>query len=179
MTRTEHFAFLAQYNQWMNAKVYAAASQLTPAELHLDRRAFFGSIFGTLNHVAVGDTLWLRRFAQHPACFPSLRQAAQLLEDPAGLQVTLFPDLAPLTAYRETLDRLINAFTAELAEADLDTDLAFRSTNGVDHRKDFHGVLMHFFNHQTHHRGQASTLLTQAGVDVGVTDLLVLLQNVQ
>lgn len=27
---------------------------------------------------------------------------------------------------------------------------------------------------QTHHRGQASTLLTQAGVDIGVTDLLLI-----
>ncbi len=177
MNRAEHFAFLARYNQWMNAKVFEAALQLPPADLHLDRRAFFGSIFGTLNHVAVGDTLWLRRFARHPANFPSLALALDQLEDPAGLQITLFPDLAPLAAYRERLDQLILDFTAELSDASLDADLQFRTTNGIDHRKGFHGVLMHFFNHQTHHRGQASALLTQAGSDVGVTDLLVLVPS--
>lgn len=38
---------------------------------------------------------------------------------------------------------------------------------GVVSDKDFYSLVMHFFNHQTHHRGQVTTLLSQAGVDVG------------
>ena len=30
---------------------------------------------------------------------------------------------------------------------------------------------VHLFNHGTHHRGQLTTLMKQAGVDPGVTDL--------
>ncbi|MCF5173611.1 DinB family protein, partial [Pseudomonas canadensis] len=67
MNRTEHIALMANYNQWMNRKLYDAALTLTDAELARDRRAFFGSILGTLNHLALGDTVWLKRFAQHPA----------------------------------------------------------------------------------------------------------------
>ena len=59
MNRLEHIVLMADYNQWMNRKVYAAASQLTDAELTTDRQAFFGSILGTLNHLALGDTVWL------------------------------------------------------------------------------------------------------------------------
>lgn len=62
-----HFALMAFYNQWMNAKVYDAASKLTAAELNEERGAFFGSIFGTLNHIVVADTIWLKRFATHPS----------------------------------------------------------------------------------------------------------------
>ena len=33
-------------------------------------------------------------------------------------------------------------------------------------------AVTHFFNHQTHHRGQATTLLMQFGIDPGATDLV-------
>lgn len=66
MSLKQHFDLLASYNQWMNSKVYEATSQLTATDLAKDRGAFFGSILGTLNHIVVGDTIWLKRFAQTP-----------------------------------------------------------------------------------------------------------------
>ena len=81
------------------------------------------------------------------------------------------------TPYGDGNSHWFIAFTQELTETDLDTPLEYANMNGVAQRKNLHAVLMHFFNHQTHHRGQVSTLLFQAGVDVGMTDLLALIPD--
>ena len=177
MSRIQHVRLMAEYNQWMNAKLYAAARQLSDDELGADKKAFFGSLFGTLNHIAAGDTIWLRRFGSHPADFAALAPVRDL-PPPAGLSQLLFPDFDGLMAYRQWLDGVIVEWAGALAEADLDHVLRYKNTRGDAFGRDFFSLLMHFFNHQTHHRGQATTLLSQAGVDVGDTDLLMLIPNV-
>jgi uncharacterized damage-inducible protein DinB len=82
-----------------------------------------------------------------------------------------------MAAHRAWLDGVITAWTGALTEADLGAALHYARMNGEQYAKPLFDVLLHFFNHQTHHRGQASTLLSQAGVDVGVTDLLALIPN--
>ncbi|QFS89038.1 MULTISPECIES: DinB family protein [unclassified Marinobacter] len=171
MSLKEHFELLASYNQWMNSKVYAAAGQLPAIDLVKDRGAFFGSILGTLNHILVGDTIWLKRFATHPSCLNSLREVADL-QSPESLDQVLFEDIGILSEQRIWLDRQIVNWIAGLSEGDLDFVLSYRNTKGVAANKRYSSLVLHFFNHQTHHRGQVSTLLSQAGMDVGVTDLL-------
>jgi len=68
MSQLAHFQLIARYNAWMNDKLYAAAGQLSPQTLSEDRGAFFPSILATLNHIALADIIWLKRFAEHPAC---------------------------------------------------------------------------------------------------------------
>ena len=177
MSLREHFDLLATYNEWMNAKVYEAAARLVPAELHADRGAFFGSLYDTLNHLAVGDTIWLRRFRAHPTGFAVLDPVEQG-PAPTTLDERLFSDFGSLWQYRRQLDALIRRFAASLTDTDLNQVLVYANTKGVESRKRFDQLLLHFFNHQTHHRGQATTLLFQAGQDVGVTDLLVQIPNV-
>jgi uncharacterized damage-inducible protein DinB len=174
VNRIEHIALMANYNQWMNRKVYAAAGTLTDAELAADRQAFFGSILGTLNHLALGDTVWLKRFAQHPAGFSALTPLSTIAT-PVDLKQLAFADIRALSAHRAWLDQLIIDWAQSLREPDLDHHLSYQNMRGVANNKPFFGLLVHFFNHQTHHRGQATTLLTQAGVDVGDTDLLALI----
>lgn len=176
MKRTEHLCLMARYNQWMNAKLYQAAMILPEAQIVLDRQAFFGSILGTLNHLLAGDTIWLKRFARHPAQ-PLALAPLQQVALPQDLKTLLFPDLRGLWQQRQWLDQLILDFSQSLSDADLDSSLHYTNTKGVVAERDFHALLVHFFNHQTHHRGQASTLLTQAGVDVGDTDLLMLIPS--
>ena len=177
MTRIEQFRLLARYNGWMNARLYDAAATLPEAEQTRDRGAFFGSILGTLEHVVVADTIWLKRFAGHPATAEALAGVAEL-PMPAALDEIRFGVLAPLRERRDLLDRAIETSVAALCEPDLDTPLAYRNTKGLPFAKPFGLLLVHFFNHQTHHRGQATTLFSQAGVDVGVTDLLALIPSV-
>ena len=169
---------MAAYNQWMNDNLYAAARRLPPNELTVDRGAFFGSIIGTLNHIVVGDMLWLRRFTAHASPFPSL-DPIRTLKRPKALDQTLFADLQQLSARRTTIDSVICRWAEELTGADLEHVIAYKNMRGVAATKPLASLLVHFFNHQTHHRGQATTLLTQAGQDVGVTDILALMPNVK
>ena len=174
MDPLKHIRLMAQYNQWMNAKLYETAAKLSPEELAKDRGAFFGSVLGTLNHIMVGDIIWLKRLATHPAAHRALDPVRQR-ERPDTLNRILHSDLAKLWQERKDLDAIILAWTQEMTASDLDHALEYRNMKGVPARKLFGTLVLNLFNHQTHHRGQATTLLFQAGVDVGVTDLLVLI----
>lgn len=176
MDRCANLRLLAEYNRWMNDKVYEAAGRLDAGALAADRGAFFGSILGTLNHLAAADLIWLGRFREHPVR-PALLEALDAWPVPASLDHLLYADFAELRAHRRQLDALIVDWAAALREPDLDIPLEYRNTRGVLARRDLGSLAVHLFNHQTHHRGQATTLLTQAGEDVGVTDLLMLIPN--
>lgn len=177
MGQAAQFVLLAAYNRWMNEKLYTAAASLSPADLHVDRGAFFGSLMGTLNHIVAGDTIWLQRFASHPQRHAALAPILAF-EAPIGLKAVFSNDLGALSAHRAMLDGIIETWTAALGEAELQQVLAYTNTRGERMCKPLTALLLHFFNHQTHHRGQASTLLSQAGVDIGVTDLLALIPDV-
>lgn len=178
MSRTAHFTLLARYNEWMNHKLYAAAAELPPGALAADRGAFFGSLQATLNHIAVADTIWLKRIAAHPQFAAALAPLAGV-PMPGSLDQPLFDSFEALRAQRAWLDRLLLDWTAGLVEADLDAVISYRRMNGEANHRQLGLLLLHVFNHQTHHRGQASTLLSQAGVDIGVTDLLVLVPDAE
>jgi len=172
----EQIALLASYNAWMNAKVYQTAGELPAHELTADKGAFFGSVFGTLNHIAVGDRIWLRRFADHPSR-PSALDPIRHLPLPAALQEILFNDFDQLAAHRKMLDTVIKQWAESLSEADLDHAFRYTNLKGIVTTKRFSSLVLHFFLHQTHHRGQVTTLLSQLGKDVGVTDLLALVPD--
>jgi len=176
VSRTSHICLMASYNEWMNAKVYEAARNLPEEELSANRKAFFGSILGTLNHLVVGDTIWLKRFATHPANYVSL-EPIRRLPAPESLDQCLFTNMQNLSEHRKWLDGVINEWARSIAESDLDYVLRYANMKGVAANKSFFSLVMHFFNHQTHHRGQVTTLLSQAGIDVGATDLLALIPN--
>lgn len=170
----EHLHLLSRYNQWMNGKLYDTAAQLSTEELAKDRGAFFGSLLGTLNHIVVADIIWLQRFSEHPAQHPALDRIRSLPR-PETLAQTLFNDFTALNEERRHLDDTIVAWCEQLDASDLDHKLAYRNMKGEAQVKNFASLMLHFFNHQTHHRGQATTLLSQQGLDVGVTDLLSLI----
>jgi uncharacterized damage-inducible protein DinB len=174
MDLLKHIRLLAQYNEWMNARLYDGAARLAHDQLAQDRGAFFGSLLGTLNHIMVGDIIWLKRLGTHPAAHRSLEPVRQR-ERPAALDQILHRDLGALREERAKIDAIIAAWAAELSIADLDHVLEYRNMKGEPMRKLFGSLVLNLFNHQTHHRGQATTLLSQAGIDVGVTDLLALI----
>ncbi|MPW29902.1 damage-inducible protein DinB [Agarivorans sp. B2Z047] len=165
------FALMAQYNQVMNRQLYACAAQLNEQQLKQDRKAFFGSIFATLNHILVGDTLWLQRFAKHPKGFSSLVDIAALPR-PKALNEIIYEDFTSLEQARVAMDMAIIAFAEQLSSEYLQQALSYTNSKGEAQEKPFELLVLHFFNHQTHHRGQVSTLLSQSGIDLGVTDLL-------
>jgi uncharacterized damage-inducible protein DinB len=151
---------MARYNRWMNERLYDCCQKLSDPERKRDRGAFFHSIHGTLNHLLLGDRLWLSRFLARP--FRS-----------ASLADELYSDFAELRRERAKTDAEILEWVESLHEERLAGSLKFRSVVGNKDRSfPVWFAAQQFFNHQTHHRGQLTTLLSQAGIDPGVTDLL-------
>jgi uncharacterized damage-inducible protein DinB len=174
MSLKADFELMARYNQWMNTRLYAAAADLDEADLRADRGAFFGSILATLAHILAADTHWMKRFAIALPDLASLDpvRAAALPELVRGIT---FSDFAKLRADRATMDVAIVAFTEEATDTIYARPLHYVNSAGESHNKPGALVLRHVFNHQTHHRGQITTLFSQLGIDVGVTDLSALI----
>lgn len=176
MSIREHLILMAGYNAAMNGKMHAAAARLPAHELLAPRGAYFGSLLGTLNHLVAADAIWLRRFSRHPAGHDTL-DPVRAMQAPTGLDQMRFEQLDGWWAHRQWLDAIIGLWVNQLSEADLLHVLEYANMKGVVSRKRMSSLALHFFNHQTHHRGQATTLLSQAGVDFGVTDLLASIPN--
>ena len=173
MQRVDHIRLMASYNAWMNDKLYEAAQCLSHEALVADKGAFFGSILGTLNHIIVGDTIWLQRFAMHPAHYAAL-DALSTSPSPQTLNQITFTDLESCSVRRKMLDDVILRWADTIKPMDLDVTLAYVNMKGLPQHKNMFSLLMHFFNHQTHHRGQVSTLLSQRGIELYDTDLVLL-----
>ena len=142
------YQMFAGYNAWCNERLYAAAATLSDTDYRADRGAFFKSVHGTLNHLLVGDRIWMRRFTG-------------VGDVPSSLDAILFDDLAGLTAARVSQDTLINRYIARLSDDDLNGVLRYRTVvNPQTIEQTLAPALDHFFNHQTHHRGQAHALLS-------------------
>jgi len=136
------FEMLAGYNAWANRRLYDAAAELDDADYRADHGAFFSSVHGTLNHLLVGDRIWMHRFTGEG---PSLTK----------LNAILYEDFAGLRAAREAEDDRIVAYVG-------DGTIRYRLiSNPANIEQQLRHALVHFFNHQTHHRGQAHCLLTR------------------
>lgn len=155
-----HARGMARYNQWMNERIYDACAGLSDAERKRDAGAFFRSIHGTLNHILLADRLWMGRFTDEPYTVQSLDQE-------------LYADFDTLRSERAREDERIRAWAETLTEETLGGELTYTSAvNPEPRRMPYWLAVSHFFNHQTHHRGQITALLTQQGVDPGVTDFI-------
>ncbi|MEJ2479079.1 MAG: DinB family protein [Acidihalobacter sp.] len=172
----EQFKLFAVYNRLMNERLYAASGELSDDELRRDRGAFFKSVLGTLNHIMVGDIVWLQRFAGHPASAQALAYVSGQPR-PAALTTILFDDLARLSEERARLDRLIIDWIDALSATDLGDEITYSNMSGTVYTQRYAGLISHLFLHQVHHRGQATTLLSQSGIDFGDTDLIELLRD--
>lgn len=155
----EGFRMMAGYNSWMNERLYEICAEITDEERKRDRGAFFRSIHGTLNHLLLADRAWLGRFTAHPVTFPSLDHE-------------LYAAFDDLRRERSRTDTAIEAFCEALDDADLAKPLDYATTAGKRFSHPLAPALAHMFNHQAHHRGQLTTLLSQSGIDPGVTDLV-------
>ena len=161
MITAEWVRLMAAYNAEMNRRLYAAAGRLAPGHRTEDRGAFFGSVQGTLSHLLWGDRTWMHRF-------DGWEKPPGVIKDSPGL----YADWAALNAAREEADAGIEAWAARLDAAWLDGRIGwFSGALGRDVSRPVAVLVTHFFNHQTHHRGQVHALLTGFGLHTGDTDL--------
>lgn len=160
MDPRDYCSTMAAYNEWMNRRLYDVCARVPEAERRRDRKAFFRSIHGTLNHGLLADRIWLGRFLDRPF-------------GAGPLDRELCADFDELRREREKTDAEILAWARGLTAAALAAPLRFTSiVKRAEHVYPLWACVVHFFNHQTHHRGQLTTLLSQCGEDYGVTDLM-------
>lgn len=157
-TLISHFQLLARYNRGANEILYAAVAKLSDAERKKRRPAFFASIHGTLNHILVGDRIWLGRFEGRT--MPS-----------TNLDAILYDDFEELRQARIEEDARLTGFAASLDEGYLSGSIAYVNNQGFDVEDPVDVLLAHLFNHQTHHRGQVHDMLCQTTVTPPSLDL--------
>ena len=155
----DHFETFALYNRWANGRLLAVAAGLAADQLAENRGAFFGSVIGTLNHILVADRIWLLRLTGSG-------------EAPGALDEILYTEFELFRRAREIEDARLIKVVSGLNQDDLRRTLRYRNMLGDEFEQPLTAVLAHLFNHQTHHRGQVHTLLTQFGVSVPVLDLI-------
>lgn len=156
---TDHWRQMARYNTRANRLLYDAVAGLSDAEYRRPRDAFFGSIHGTLNHLLLGDRIWMTRFegGMHPS---------------TNLDAVLHEAFADLRTAREAMDARIEAFMDQrVDDAFLASSIRYVNNAGIASDDPAAILLPHFFNHQTHHRGQVHGLLSQTDVPPPSLDL--------
>ena len=176
MTTLNQFKLFADYNKLMNQRIIESADLLTEEQLKSDQGTFFKSVLGTLNHILVGDIIWLKRFRTHPASEKAL-DYLNTLDHPESLDTILFDDIKNLKEEREKIDEVLINWIAGLSEDDIGDYLSYQNMTGKPQKKLVESLVSHLFLHQVHHRGQATTLISQSGVDFGETDLLEIIDD--
>lgn len=160
----QHFQMLARYNTLANRKLYDVCSQLSEEELKQTRPAFFKSIYGTLNHILVGDRIWMGRFTGRE--MPS-----------TALDAILYNDFEELRKIRVLEDEQIENFMSNLNQDFLTGTISYINSHNQVYTGSLDLLLSHFFNHQTHHRGQIHDMLTQTEIVPPVLDMHRILQS--
>jgi len=167
MITAEYAKLLARYNRWMNEKIYAASEQLSDEKRKADRGAFFKSIHSTLNHLVWGDAMWLGRFTKGTA----LERAMPTVS--AGTD--MYNDWNELKTTRLELDHALIEWAEALDEEWISGEFSWYSgITKTTRSAPAWQLVVHMFNHQTHHRGQVTTLLAQQKIDLGATDLMMM-----
>lgn len=168
------FKRFARYNHWFNGKLLDAVRKLSPTDYRRDMGAFFGSVETTINHIMVWDIVWLKRIAQSLGDVDTLAPL-DVLSMPTSDDQILYARRSEFAERRHEIDEAITGFANSLTLQMLDQRVRYRRQSGARFEHSLDEVLQHMFNHQTHHRGQITTLLSQSSIDPGVTDLVAML----
>lgn len=176
LSSVSQFVLFSKYNKLMNQRMFDSASSLSSDELKKDRSAYFQSILGTLNHILVGDIIWLKRLTKDSPHVKYLTYLSEI-KTPESLSSVLYDDLKSLRKEREKIDNILVQWVSGLSESDMSKCVSYTNMSGKTFNKPFSSLLNHLFLHQVHHRGQVTVLLSQSGVDFGDTDLIEMIKD--
>lgn len=152
---------MARYNTHANAQMNKVLATLGPAEWEKDRGGYFPTLAALVGHIYTADVHWMVRFtALRP--FASVKGAP--FDFPPAFGDRVFPSFIDYLPKRQALDAKLEAFLGEITPADIPKDLEYRNSRGETLTKNVGGLLLHVFNHQTHHRGAIAQVLDQMGV---------------
>lgn len=161
---------LSVYNQRINNQLIdICLSQ--PEEIQVkETHSFFSTIIDYWNHILFGDLILLRRLATNKIANLSLEDFSEL-PVPKSPNDVFHEDLTNIKTLREQVDQILVQFCEDLRESDCEKFITYTTTEGTLMTKAVADVTQHIFNHQAHHRGQLTCVLSQFGIDYGCMDL--------
>ena len=164
MIQAAYCVKMARYNAWQNSQLSEIVDVMDPADLHRERGAFFGSIMGTLSHLVWGDLVWISRFGGGASPGSGIPDSRDYVDSHHDWAVA-----------RATTDARIRLWADGVQDADILSDLTwFSGALGREVSRPAADCIVHMFNHQTHHRGQIHAMMTAAGMNAPVSDLIFL-----
>ncbi|WP_394209550.1 DinB family protein [Enterovibrio calviensis] len=170
MDLQSNFRMMARYNQRINTNLLGVCRQLSDEQLNQDVHAFFPSVLDHWNHIMFGDLIMLQRLAaNHVAGLDESSLDGMPIS--RAINDTFAPSLDEFMPLRAKLDVIILSMVEHLTEDVTSTPFTYTNTEGKSLTKLVGEYCQHLFNHQTHHRGQLTCLLSQLGLDYGCMDL--------
>jgi uncharacterized damage-inducible protein DinB len=166
MTPESYLLAQAQNNAWANHRLLAACAKLSAEQLTAPRVGFFPSLLATLNHILVIDWLYVDALEGG-----DLGPAAYVDEVPCKT-------VADLRREQSAVDQRLIVFCGGLDAAALGRPVRLIRTDG-DRIERCDRVLLHLFEHQIHHRGQAHCMLAGTSVPPPQLDEFFLAQDVE
>lgn len=147
---------LSEYNRKTNETMNSLIREMDESQWLMKFDGYYPTVKSLCNHLYIGDLSWLKRFATlRPFAFAG----SPLITKPIDIRAEAFQAVSEYLQMRAALDDLIDAFIRELTEADLDATLSYVNFRGEAQVRNYGGLVLHFFNHQTHHRGMISVYL--------------------
>ena len=150
----------ARYNAWANKRLYAVAEQLSAEELAKDRKGFFKSILGTLNHILLADLIYRERLEKKPTTFTRLDEI-------------IYDNFGELKSAQFDQDDWYRNFCNDMDLQELEGTLSFDTVEtGEFFSLPLRMCLTNLFQHQIHHRGQTHHMLGHAGLEPPPLDVV-------
>lgn len=166
------FQGFAQYNSSVNQSLLDLFQPLKREQIMMETKAYYPSIFETSFHILITDLIWLKRYKGMFEGSKALGRSELLMLEEKGLREEFRSDYTRLFQYRKQVDDLIIQFVSELDDDQMNSTIRYKSYKGEEMEKKLWKTLLHWFNHQTHHRGQISVLLDVVGVDHDFSSVL-------
>ena len=165
------FQAFAKYNQSVDWSILELVEPLTEEKIMAKTKAFFPSIYETMNHNLLSDLFWLKRFGEGFKDSKALTNEVVSL-DFRGLRTELEGDYKKIFGYRKQIDEVIVHLIEELDENKINSVFKYKTFKGEDMENILWKILLQWFNHQTHHRGQISVLLDMIDVNNDYSSLM-------
>ncbi|OEE31478.1 DinB family protein [Vibrio anguillarum] len=172
----QQFILMSEYNQWMNESLLSHLNKGIEPDIYEEKGSFWGSAFKTMSHIYTCDLMWLNRFTNVQSSY-DLTESLSKFPHPTSNSTHYFETLNELSASRRKLDRVIADWVNSISDTEFDSNVVYQNSSGTEFSEPFASVLLHFFNHQTNHRGQVTTLISQSGDNSYCTDLLALIRK--
>ena len=142
---------MAYNNGWASHRLLGACLLLSQAEFTAPRAGFFPSLRATLNHILIIDRFYIDAMEGG-----TLGPAAWANQEPCETAILLREAQAGM-------DRRLIAIVEHLDAAGLDRIVNIHRGDHVQHER-IDRLLLHLFQHQIHHRGQAHAMLSATAV---------------